>query len=48
MEFIDYNGNDITSIIMQPNDNILFNSDWMHSILNKKENYLTTRLVHIQ
>lgn len=36
MEFIDYNGNDITSIIMQPNDNILFNSDWMHSILNKK------------
>lgn len=37
MEFVDYNGNDITSAIMQPNDNILFNADFLNGeIINQK------------
>lgn len=35
MEFVDYNGNDITDIIIQPNDNLLFNSDWKNGIINQ-------------
>ena len=34
-DFVDYNGNDITDIIIQPNDNLLFNSDWKNGIINQ-------------
>ena len=36
LEFVDYNGNDITSLITQPNDNLLTNSDFRYSIINQK------------
>ena len=36
MEFVDYNGNDITSLITQPNDNLLINSDFRYGIINQK------------
>ena len=36
MEFVDYNGNDITSLITQPNDNLLTNSDFRNGIINQK------------
>ena len=36
MEFVDYNGNDITNIIIQPNDNLLINSDFRNGIINQK------------
>ena len=36
LEFVDYNGNDITSLITQPNDNLLINSDFRNGIINQR------------
>ena len=35
MEFVDYNGNNITDIIIQPNENLLINSDFKSNIINQ-------------
>ena len=36
MEYVKYDNTDITSDIKQPNDNILFNSDFRYGVINQK------------